>query len=140
MADFDSAVLHRIYNWQDQEQSRRPQRLNLKLVVGGFPDCLAHKLGTAEDCIKRFRPADRHAPFDFRHRLRNRRRSNSACGKAQTRSFQKLTTLHSITLPWFIGGNSRMSPSIFFQTGGIATTMAEPTSLKSSVPCLEPKL
>ena len=66
MADFDSAVLHRVYNGKTRNDFTGSKYLNLKFVISGFSDRLAHDVGATEDCIKRFRPAHRHAPFDFR--------------------------------------------------------------------------
>jgi hypothetical protein len=46
--------------------------------------------------IERFRPTAGHAPFDFRRRLRNRRRGDGGSCHANSGGFDKVTALHGI--------------------------------------------
>jgi hypothetical protein len=69
----DRAVAGRIERLQRRHHLARGEHLNLEFVVGEFGDLLGEILGAAIDRIERFRKARRHAPFDFRCALRDRR-------------------------------------------------------------------
>src|SRR6266550_7534823 len=63
----DRSVLHGIEDLQRGHYFTGGEELYLKLVVGGFGNRLGQHVGSAVQRIKRFRPARRHAPFQFRH-------------------------------------------------------------------------
>ena len=99
MAHFDGRALHGVEHLEAGHDFAGGESLDLEFVVGGFADHLRHHLGAAMQRIERFRPARRHPPFDFRHRLRNRRR----CDRRRTRHAQsgdldEISTFHDISL------------------------------------------
>ena len=74
------------------------EHLDLKFVVAHLRDALAEIFAAAVERIERLRPARRHAPFDFRHRLRDRRRGDSGRGReSHAGRFQELTTFHCVS-------------------------------------------
>src|SRR5664279_3311530 len=97
MPEFDGAVLHGIEDLQAGNDFAGGKGLELEFIIGGFADRLGHLLGAAMQRIQRLRPACRHAPFDLRHRLRNRRRGDggSTCD-TQTCDLDKVSSFHRI--------------------------------------------
>ena len=95
VADLDGAVLHGVEHLQSRHDLAAGEGLDLKLVVGGFADHLGHHLGAAIERVERFRPAGRHAPFDFGHRLRDRRRGQRrGTGGAYAGDLEKVSSFH----------------------------------------------
>ena len=95
MADLDGAVLHGVENLQAGNDLAGGESLDLEFVVGGFADRLGHHLGAAMQRVERFRPARRHAPFDLRHRLRDRRRGHGCRPRdANSGDLDKVSTFH----------------------------------------------
>ena len=87
--------IDRLQCWNDLPAR---EGLDLKLVVGGFRDIFRNCFGCAEGHIQRLRPTCGAAPLQFRHRLRDGRRSNGGRhGEASAGCFQKLTTFHGFS-------------------------------------------
>ncbi len=99
MPHLDSAVLHGIEDLQAGNDFAGGKHLDPKFVVGRFGHGLGHDLSSTVERIERFRPAARHSPFDFRSRLRDRRRGNGGPRDAYPRGLDEITTFHR-TLPW----------------------------------------
>ncbi len=95
VADLDGAVLHGVEHLQARHDFAAGEDLDLELVVGHLGDDLGDHLGAAVDRVERLRKARRHAPFDFRHRLRDRRRRDGggACN-AYSGDLDEVTTFH----------------------------------------------
>ena len=127
VADFDGAVLYRVDDLKAGHDFAGGESLDLKLVVGRLGNRFRHYLTAAPQRVERLRPTGRHSPFELRHRLRDRRRGDCACGNAEAGGFQKLSTFHSFPPFGFYRGRLRMTPSVGVQPRGIVGTMAEPT-------------
>src|SRR3954465_11172517 len=105
MTDLDGAILYGIKNLQSRYNLATSEWLNLKFVVGRLADDLGHHLGTAIKRIERFRPARRHAPFDLRHGLRDRRCCDgcSTTSHAYSGDLDKVSSLHRALPPVGVG-------------------------------------
>jgi hypothetical protein len=97
VSHLDRAVLHRVEHLQARHNFAGGENLDLEFVVGGLGDALGHVFRTAVKRVERLRPAGRQPPFHFRHRLGNGRRSHRGGRKTHSRSFQELTTFHSVS-------------------------------------------
>src|SRR5262249_23693943 len=72
----------------------RGEDLDLELVVGDFANELAEQLGAAVERVEGLRPARGEPPFQFRHRLRDRRGGDGGAGDAEAGGFPEIATLH----------------------------------------------
>ena len=90
MTALDGAVLYGIDDLQAGNDFAGGENLDLEFVIGRVGDGLGHDFRSAVKRIERLRPARGHAPFEFRHRLRDRRRSNRGSGNTDARRFSKI--------------------------------------------------
>src|SRR5690242_10552712 len=111
MPHLDRAVLHGIEHLKARHDFSGGEKLDLEFVVGGLCDRLTHHVGAAVDRVQGLRPARRHAPLQFRHRLRDcRRRNRRSTRNPKSRDLDKISTFHassrkmpaSLQLPWLV--------------------------------------
>src|SRR5215475_3055656 len=98
MPHFDGAVLHRVEHLQARHDFTGGEKLDLKIVVGGLCDSLAHDVSAAINCVQRLWPARGHAPFQPWHGLRNCGRGNRRrTSGPESRDLDKISTFHDLS-------------------------------------------
>src|SRR5262245_56328891 len=98
VAQLDAAGRNRVGGLQARHDFAGGKGLHLKLVVGACGDAFGEVFRPAVERVERLRPARRHAPLEFRCRLRNGRRGQTAghCrGSGRARGLQEFTTIHA---------------------------------------------
>jgi hypothetical protein len=99
MSHLDGAILHGIEHLQTGHDFSGGEKLDLEFVVGGLCDRFAHLIGAAVNRVQRLRPARRHPPLQFRHRLRNcRRRNRRSTRNPKPCDLDKISTFHASSL------------------------------------------
>ena len=94
VAHLDGAVLHRIGGCERRHDFAGGENLDLEFVVGRFGDRLGEHFRRAVDRVERLREARGQPPFQFRRRLRDRRRGDRGGGEPTPAAFEELTTFH----------------------------------------------
>src|SRR5215831_20621203 len=76
IADLDGAALHGVKDLEAGNDLARGEQLYLELIVRELRNTFGEFLAGTVERIKRLRPTQRHAPFEFRRRLSDSRCSN----------------------------------------------------------------